>query len=110
MRVHLLTKNTVDEYLASNIRHNAPFESWLRAIRDADWDTPQDILTTFNSADILGKGSKKIVFNIGGNRYRMICQYYFGKRKVRLFVNWIGTHSEYTKLCNNGKQYTIDKY
>ena len=28
--------------------------------------------------------------------------------KVHLFIKWIGTHAEYTKLCNEGKQY--DKY
>ena len=110
MRVRLLTKNTVEKYIAFNSQCRAPFESWLESLRDADWDTPQDILATFNGADILGKGSKRVVFNIGGNNYRMICQYYFGKRKVSLFINWIGKHSEYSALCNSGKQFTIDDY
>jgi len=68
------------------------------------------MITTFNSADILGNGSERVVFNIGGNKYRMICKYHFGETKVHLFVNWIGTHSEYTKLCNEGKQYTVNVY
>ncbi|MCK5068833.1 MAG: type II toxin-antitoxin system HigB family toxin [Bacteroidales bacterium] len=110
MRVHLLTNNTVEKYIASNIQSRAPLESWLVSLKDADWDTPHDIKTTFNSADMLGKGSKRVVFNIGGNKYRMICQYYFGKRKVSLFINWIGKHSEYSALCNFGKQFTIDDY
>jgi len=110
MRVHLLAKNTIEKYIASNIQSRSPFKSWLASLIDADWDTPQDILSTFNSADILGKGSQRVVFNIGGNNYRMICQYYFGKRKVSLFINWIGKHSEYSALCNFGKQFTIDDY
>lgn len=40
----------------------------------------------------------------------MICQYWFGASRVHLYVKWIGTHAEYTKLCNKDKQYTIDDY
>ncbi len=34
----------------------------------------------------------------------------FGNHKIHLFVKWIGTHSEYTRLCNEGKQYSINIY
>ncbi|WP_394367549.1 type II toxin-antitoxin system HigB family toxin [Mangrovibacterium lignilyticum] len=34
------------------------------------------------------KGSNRVVFNIGGNKYRVICQYYFGRQKVHLFIKW----------------------
>jgi mRNA interferase HigB len=71
---------------------------------------PNEIVATFNSADILGKGSDRVVFNIGGNNYRLICKYHFGKTRIHLFVKWIGTHAEYSKLCNEGKQYEIDVY
>jgi len=29
---------------------------------------------------------------------------------IHFFVTWIGTHAEYTKICNQGMQYTIEKY
>ena len=76
----------------------------------ADWDNPKDIIATFNSADILGKGSDRVVFNIGGNKYRIICKYFFGEQKVHLFIKWIGTHADYTKLCKKGEQFLIDDY
>ena len=79
-------------------------------IVQTDWETPQDIVATFNSADILGKSSNRVVFNIGGNKYRIICRYYFGRQKVHLFVKWIGTHADYTKLCNNEEQYSMDSF
>jgi mRNA interferase HigB len=82
----------------------------LILLRFADWNVPRDIVSTFNSADILGQGSNRVVFNTGGNKYRMICKYYFGKKKIHLFVKWIGTHSEYDKLCKENKQYHIDQY
>ena len=57
-----------------------------------------------------GKGTNRLIFNVGGNEYRILCKYQFGKKMVHLFVLWIGTHAEYDKLCAEGKQYTIEKY
>jgi mRNA interferase HigB len=82
----------------------------LAIANQANWDEPQSIISTFNMADILGKGSNRVVFNIGGNNYRMICKYHFGRERVHLFIKWIGTHADYTKLCNLGKQYNVDEY
>jgi len=31
------------------------------------------ISTTYIRADIIGNGSERVVFNIGGNKYRLIC-------------------------------------
>jgi mRNA-degrading endonuclease HigB of HigAB toxin-antitoxin module len=47
---------------------------------------------------------------IGGNKYRLICKYYFGKQRVHLFVKWIGTHAEYTKLCKENNQFNVDSF
>jgi mRNA interferase HigB len=82
----------------------------LSILKQVDWNEPKDIVSTYHKADILGKGSNRIVFNIGGNKYRMICKYHFGLKKVHLFIKWIGTHAEYTKLCNEQKQYKINIY
>ena len=61
------------KYSKYNARCKTSFETWLSIIKGADWCEPKDIVLTFNSADILGKGSKRVVFNIGGNNYRLIC-------------------------------------
>ena len=110
MKVHLIKKQSIEDYVLKNARSRASFEIWLSIIRLADWNEPKEIVSTFNSADILGKGSERVVFNIGGNNYRLICKYHFGKTRVHLFVKWIGTHADYTKLCNAGKQYDVDNY
>ena len=110
MKIHLIRKQTIEEYVKVNVQSKSAFTYWLSVVKRADWKEPNDIIATFNSTDILGETSKRIVFNIGGNKYRMICSYHFGNEKVHLFVKWIGTHSDYTKLCMEGKQYTIDVY
>ena len=110
MKVHLIKKQSIEDYVLKNARSRASFEIWLSIIKRVDWNEPNEIISTFNRADILGKGSDRVVFNIGGNNYRLICKYYFGDTRVHLFVKWIGTHAEYTKLCNEEKQYEIDVY
>jgi mRNA interferase HigB len=65
---------------------------------------------TFNSVDFLGKSSGRVVFDIGGNNYRVICKYAFGEKQVHLFVCWIGTHKAYDKLNEKEEQYTINVY
>ncbi|MCB0395553.1 MAG: type II toxin-antitoxin system HigB family toxin [Flavobacteriales bacterium] len=110
MRVHLIKKQSIEDYAVANVQSRQPFMIWLSVIRRADWNEPNDIKSTFGSADILGGGSERVVFDIGGNKYRMICKYHFGKTRVHLFVKWIGTHAAYTKLCDKGNQYTVGEY
>ncbi len=105
MKVHLIKKQSIENYVKKNVGSKTSFETWFSIIKQADWDEPKDIVLTFNSADILGKSSDRVVFNIGGNNYRIICKYYFGNNRVHLFVKWIGTHAKYTQLCKTGKQY-----
>lgn len=110
MRVHLIKKQSIEEFAKKNARSRSSFEVWLSIIKQVNWNEPKDIISTFNSADILGESSNRVVFNIGGNNYRIICKYFFGKTKVHLFVKWIGTHAEYTKLCNDKRQYEIELF
>jgi mRNA interferase HigB len=110
MRVHLIKERTIQDYSAEHAPGRSSFEAWLTAIEVADFESPEDILSVFSSADLLGNGSDRVVFNIGGNKYRLICKYRFGLRRVRLFVCWIGTHAEYNELCKKQKQYTVQDY
>ena len=107
MHVHLIKKQTVEAFVLANARARTSFAIWLTARKTADWTTPVDILATFGTADLLGNGSSRVVFNVGGNTYRVICHYVFGAQQVHLFIRWLGTHAQYTRLCEQGRQYTI---
>ena len=89
VKVHLIKKQTIEDYIKKNVRSKPSFEIWFSIIKRADWVEPNDVIATFNSADILGKSSERMVFNVGGNNYRLICRYHFGNSKVHLFVKWI---------------------
>lgn len=113
MRVHLIKEETIHEYIREQSISQRAFDNWLNRLRIADWEIPQDIINTFGTrGDIIGR--RRVIFDVGGNNYRMICSYHFGRRNVHLYINWIGTHAEYDKLCRRneaeGNQYTISKY
>jgi mRNA interferase HigB len=110
MKVHLIKKQSVEDFVLRNAKSRVAFEAWLSIVKTADWKIQSDIIATFKSSDILGNGSNRVVFNVGGNHYRMICGYHFGETRVHLFVKWIGTHAAYSKLCSLGKQFEIDEY
>lgn len=110
MRVHLIKRQSIEKYTSKNAGSRASFGIWMSIIKRVDWEVPNDIKHTFKSADLLGRSSNRVIFNVGGNNYRMICKYHFGEKNVHLFIQWIGTHAEYTLLCKNGLQYTINIY
>ncbi len=110
MKVHLIKKQSIEEYVRRHAASRNSFTNWLNVLKAAEWQIPEDIQASFGFADLLGRGSNRVVFDIGGTKYRMICKYAFGHKQVHLFVCWIGTHAEYTKICKEGKQYKINLY
>ena len=110
MRVHLVTDKTIEGYAENNPQSRGCIKEWLRKLYRARWNKPEDIIETYGTVDLLGNGTNRVVFDLWGNRYRLICQYHFGKTKVHLYICWIGTHTHYTKLCGDSRQYTINNY
>lgn len=116
MRVHLNKKRTVVLFMRKHARSRVSFKEWLSRVKYAEWDIPQDMVDTFgnNNIDLLGsykgKNSNRVVFDVAGNNYRILCYYQFGTKYVRLYIKWIGTHAEYDKLCDANEQYTINEY
>jgi mRNA interferase HigB len=110
MLVHLIKEKTVEEFIAKHAVSKNSFRLWLTVIKSADWNTPEDILAALGSADLLGNGSERVVFDIGGNNYRLIAKYDFARTRVHLTICWIGTHAEYTKLCRANKQFDVRMY
>ena len=110
MKTHLIKVQSITDYVLGHQNSKIPFDNWLLVLRYASWNQPSDILNTFPSADLLGDGRNRVIFNIGGNRFRLICSYHFGKREAHLFVCWMGTHADYTQLCAKNLQYTVSDY
>lgn len=68
--------------------------SWFKEAEKATWKSPVDVKRLYGSADVVGDG--RIVFNIGGNKYRLVVWVRFGIGLV--LIKWVGTHEEYEAI------------
>lgn len=67
---------------------------WIHDCKAASWRNAADVKAYARSADYVG--NQRWVFNIGGNKYRLVVAICF-KTKFAL-VKFIGTHAEYDKI------------
>ncbi len=67
---------------------------WYDASKQANWNSISDIKKSFNTVDYVG--NDRYVFNIKGNRYRLVAMIFFDIRTV--FIRFIGSHAEYDKI------------
>jgi mRNA interferase HigB len=72
MTIHLIRKDTIELYSIQNAQSRDAFEEWMSKLKNADWETSSDMKSTFPSVGLLGNGSSRAVFDIGGNKYRLI--------------------------------------
>ena len=68
--------------------------AWIFEIRYSDWNNAKELKLKYANASILS--SKRVVFNIKGNQFRLIVDIEY---KVKIvFIVWFGTHAEYDKI------------
>jgi mRNA interferase HigB len=74
-----------------------PLEKWYRVVRQARWQSLQDVRKVYPHADavMVASGNTVTVFNISGNKYRLIAALHYNRR--RIYVLRILTHAEYSK-------------
>ncbi|MDJ0760560.1 MAG: type II toxin-antitoxin system HigB family toxin [Woeseiaceae bacterium] len=75
-------------------RAEQPLKAWFRESATADWAGPEDVKRHYRHASIL-KGNR-VVFNIAGNRYRLIVQINYDFRVI--YIRFVGSHSDYDKI------------
>ncbi len=71
-----------------------PYSWWFAETQAAQWSNPQVIKRRYRHASFVG--NNRIIFNIGGNRYRLVVQlnYEFGI----VYIKFIGTHAGYDRI------------
>jgi mRNA interferase HigB len=88
--MHVISKKKLREFWKLYPKAQSPLEDWYRTARAAEWESFSDVRTTRADADQVDRFT---VFNIGGNKYRLIAVIHFNRDKV--FVRHVLTHAEY---------------
>ncbi len=94
--MRVISKRTLREFYEnpSYKDSKSAIKAWHSEALIADWDNPNEIKEQYKSASIVG--NNKIVFNICGNKYRLIVKINYIAKIV--FIKFIGTHKEYDKI------------
>lgn len=71
-----------------------PLESWHEEAAKATWTSPQAVKKQY--ANVSFCGNNRVVFNIGGNKYRLVVEMQY--RAGIAWVKFIGTHAQYDKI------------
>lgn len=76
----------------------ASLRFWYDVVNANSFFTIQEVIQMFNSADYVG--NERIVFNIARNKYRLVAKFRFHPRAQRVYIRFIGTHTEYDKIMD----------
>ena len=95
--MRVLSKRTLRDFWKLNPDSEQQLLVWFREASKADWNNPNEIKLQYASASILK--NSRVVFNICGNKYRLIVEISFTRKWA--FIRFIGTHKEYDKIDAN---------
>jgi len=94
--MRIIKEKTLTEYCNQSKYKQAEesVKAWIYEVRFSIWNNANELKAKYGNASIIS--SKRVVFNIKGNDYRLIVDIEY-KLKI-VFVVWFGTHAEYDKI------------
>ena len=90
--MHVIAKPALVEFWKKHPEAEGPLEAWYRIMRREVFADFNALRETFGSADYLDPFT---VFNIGGNKCRLIAVIHCNRRKV--YIRHVLTHAEYDR-------------
>jgi mRNA interferase HigB len=93
--VRVISEKPLREFAKKYSDAATPLEAWRKLVQHGHFQNLTELKQTLTSADMVSvKGRDFYVFNIGGNKYRLITALHFNTQI--LFVRYVLTHSEYS--------------
>lgn len=81
-------------FIAIHADAEQPLRDWYKKVTQAYWRNLADMRGDFRTVDYVG--NDRYVFDIKGNRYRLVVIVLFVNQKV--YVRFVGTHAEYDRI------------
>jgi mRNA interferase HigB len=94
--VHVISRKALTEFGKIHPDAEGPLKAWLKAASKGTFRNLAELKQTFKSVDHVSAGGKSFhVFNIGGNKCRLVAAIHFNTQK--LFIRRVMTHAQYDK-------------
>ncbi|MGF1587252.1 MAG: type II toxin-antitoxin system HigB family toxin [Bacteroidales bacterium] len=94
--MRIIIESTLNRYcnISKYKQAGDSLRAWIYEVRYSVWNNANELKVKYSNASIIS--SKRVVFNIKGNDYRLIVDIEYKLKMV--FVVWFGTHKEYDKI------------
>jgi mRNA interferase HigB len=94
--MRIIKEKTLTDYckLAKYQQATESLRAWIYEAEFSGWGNANELKAKFRNASVIS--SKRVVFNIKGNDYRLIVDIEYSLKIV--FIVWFGTHKEYDKI------------
>jgi mRNA interferase HigB len=90
--MHIITKTRLMEFWADYPDAEGPLKEWHRIVSKTNFADFNELRATFRSADHVAPYT---VFNIGGNKYRLIVKMEY--RYCTAYIRAVLTHTQYDR-------------
>ena len=90
--MHIISKKRLREFWKENSAAQQPLDNWYRVAKKATWQSIAETCAVFPHADAVYDCT---VFNIGGNKYRLIVEIKYDRQVI--YVKHVLTHKDYDK-------------
>jgi len=94
--MRIVSHRKLKEFYEANGREDSrvALERWYDIADEAEWKNLSDIKVDFPATDNVG--NQHYVFNIRGNKYRLVVVIKFTIGYI--YIRFVGTHTEYDKI------------
>ena len=88
--MHIITRKRLNDFAHKHPDATSALQHWYKQVKGKEFNSFVELRMTFPSADKIGKLT---VFNVGGNKFRLIAAIHYNRRKV--YIRAVLTHQEY---------------
>ena len=92
--MRILSEKALRAFWERHPNSEQSLRAWVDEVKRADWDNPAQVRDRFATASIVK--DNRVVFNIGGNQFRLVAWINYRRRSV--YIKWLGTHAEYDRI------------
>ena len=90
--MHIITRARLNEFAAIHPETKSALMRWYKLMKKRQFNSFAELRAVFPDADQVGKVT---VFNIGGNKVRLVAAIHYNRRLV--YIRAILTHQQYNK-------------
>lgn len=92
--MRVISRKILREFWEKHPDARQPLQAWYADAKHATWTSPANIKSVYRNASFLA--DNRVVFNIKGNRYRIIVVVQY--RYELVYVRFVGTHKDYDRI------------